>query len=89
MKTQRKFLFLKPSDWAERGSYQTCGIHLLYRLKEKQQYFVPVSWFTNSKEFLFDHQVFIDEKPALYSLANKIHGMTGAQLLAQFTSSEV
>ncbi|WP_236618995.1 hypothetical protein [Acaryochloris sp. CCMEE 5410] len=77
------------SFWAERGFCQTCGIHLLYRLKEKQQYFIPVGWFANSKEFLFGRQVFIDETPEFYSLANKIHGMTGAQLLAQLAGSEV
>jgi hypothetical protein len=33
---------------------------------------------------IFDHQVFIDEKPGFYCFANETHTMTGAELFAQF-----
>lgn len=85
---QEEISIFNSSDWAERGFCQTCGTHLFYRLKETQQHFIPVGLFTNSEEFLFDHQVFIEEKPDFYSFANKTHDMTGAQLFAQFASSE-
>jgi hypothetical protein len=72
------------SQWADRGFCQRCGTHLFYRLKEKQQYFVPVGLFADDERFVFDHQVFIDEKPEFYCFANQTHNMTGAELFAQF-----
>jgi len=72
------------SEWAERGFCTACGTHLFYRLKESKQHFVPVGLFEDESEFVFDHQVFIEEKPEHYSFANKTHEMTGAELFAQF-----
>ena len=76
------------SDWAERGFCRTCGTHLFYRLKESQQHFMPVGLFTDSDLLVFDHQVFIEEKPEFYRFANDTHDMTGAELFAQFSSKE-
>lgn len=85
---QQNITTFNSSDWAERGFCQTCGTHLFYHLKENNQYFIPVGLFTHSEAFIFDHQVFIDEKPELYSFANKTHDMTGAQVFAQFSIAE-
>jgi hypothetical protein len=40
--------------------------------------------FGDDQSFVFDHQVFIDEKPAYYDFANKTEDMTGAELFAKF-----
>lgn len=72
------------SGWAERGFCATCGTHLFYRLKENNQYFVPVGLFDDCEAIVFAHQVFIDEKPAYYSFANETKNMIGAEVIAQF-----
>ncbi|MEO0518167.1 MAG: GFA family protein [Cyanobacteria bacterium P01_A01_bin.116] len=75
------------SDWAERGFCAQCGTHLFYRLKETQDYFMPVGIFADDSSFLFDHQVFIDEKPEFYAFANKTNNMTGAEAFAQYAAA--
>lgn len=72
------------SDRAERGFCQKCGSHLFYKLKQNNQYYIPVGLFDSRNAFTFDHQVFIDEKPEYYSFANKTKNITGAELFAQF-----
>lgn len=74
------------SEWAERGFCKKCGSHLFYRLKQNNQYYVPVGIFDNDEGLVFEHQVFIDEKPEYYSFANETKNMTGAELFAQFAS---
>jgi hypothetical protein len=72
------------SDWAERGFCNKCGSHLFYRLKENNHHYIPVGIFDNSKDFVFDLQVFIEEKPEYYSFANETKNMTGSELFAMF-----
>ena len=79
-------------DWAkfkraERGFYQKCGSHLFYRLKENNHYYVPVGIFDNNEAFVFDLEVFIEEKPDYYAFANETKKMTGEDLFAMFQSS--
>ncbi len=71
------------SMWAERGFCSNCGSHLFYRLKESGQYGMSVGLF-DPKDFEFDHQYFIDQKPAFYSFANKTNDLTGPELFAKF-----
>lgn len=70
------------SDWAERGFCRVCGSHLFYRLKGNGQYMVPPGLLDG--DFVFDHQVFIDEKPAYYSFANETENLTGEELFAKY-----
>lgn len=72
------------SEWAERGFCKQCGTHLFYRLKQNNQHFVPVGLFADAQGITFDHQVFIDEKPAYYAFANDTKNMSGEELFAQF-----
>ena len=74
------------SAWAERGFCKKCGTHLFYRLKAQNQYFVPVGLLDIFPEVVFDHQLFIEEKPAFYSFANETKNMTGAEVFAQFAA---
>ena len=76
------------SEWAERGFCKNCGSHLFYRLKQAQQYFIPAGLFDNADNFIFDHQVFVDNKPHYYDFANHTRDMTEAEVFAEFGSSE-
>ena len=77
------------SDWAERGFCSQCGSHLFYRLKENKQHFMPVGLFDDHlDDVVFDHQVFIDNKPSYYDFANQTKNMTGEEVFAHFSSSE-
>ncbi len=76
------------SEWAERGFCKNCGSHLFYRLKETQQYFISAGLFENTDNFVFDHQVFIDNKPHYYDFANSTEDMTQAQVFAMFGDSD-
>ncbi len=72
------------SKWAERGFCNKCGSHLFYRLKESKQYIMAVGLFDDDKLFVFDHQVFIDEKPSFYRFENETNDMTGAEMFAKY-----
>ena len=74
------------SDWAERGFCSKCGTHLFYRIKETGQHMMPVGLFDieDEQSLEFQRQVFIDEKPAYYSFANKTQDMTGPEIFAMF-----
>ena len=72
------------SDWAERGFCNKCGSHLFYRLKANNRHMISAGLFENNKEFVFDHQVFIDEKPDFYSFSNDTKNMTGAEVFEKY-----
>jgi hypothetical protein len=75
------------SEWAERGFCNKCGSHLFYRLKDNNHYYIPVGILDRDEDFVFDVQVFIEEKPQYYSFANETKTMTGEELFAMLTSS--
>ena len=75
------------SEWAERGFCKKCGSHLFYRLKESKQHIMPVGLFEEQNGLVFNHQVFIDEKPAFYAFANETSEMTGAEVFALYAPS--
>ena len=75
------------SDWAERGFCKLCGTHLFYRLKEMNLHIIPVGIFDDDIDFVFEKQVFIEEKPSYYHFANKTEDMIGDELVAQFSGS--
>ena len=76
------------SDWAERGFCKHCGTHLFYRLKEPNQYIMPVGIFDNEENFIFDSQVFIDQKPSYYCFSNRTNDMTRAEVFAMYGAPE-
>lgn len=75
------------SMWAERGFCKKCGTHLFYRLKATQQTMIPVGFFEDQQDWAFDHQIFIDKKPAFYEFSNETQNMTEAEVFAKFTGS--
>ena len=76
------------SAWAERGFCSKCGSHLFYRLKENRQFMLPAGLLDDEGGLIFDHQVFIDEKPPYYRFANETKNMTGAEIFAMYGASE-
>lgn len=72
------------SDWAERGFCAQCGSHLFYRLKQNGQYIVPVGLFNEVDDLVFDHQIFVEQKPQYYCFSNQTQMMTGEEVFAQF-----
>ena len=72
------------SQWAERGFCNQCGTHLFYRFKQNNQYFIPVGLFEQPQDFVFDSQIFIDEKPEYYCFSNETKNLTGVEVFAQF-----
>ena len=72
------------SEWAERGFCKKCGSHLFYKVKQNNQYIIPVGIFEHCEGLIFDHQVFIEEKPEYYCFANETKNLTGAEVFAQF-----
>lgn len=74
------------SEWAERGFCNKCGSHLFYRLKRSNQYIISVGLFDHPLDFVFDYQIFIDEKPSYYCFSNETKNLTTAEIFAQFDS---
>lgn len=75
------------SDWAERGFCRQCGAALFYRLKQNGQLFMAAGLFGDLDGFVFDHEVFIDEKPAFYAFANQTKQLTGKEVFALFSQT--
>lgn len=73
----------RSSDWAERGFCGTCGTHLFYHLLQGDQYVLPAGLFQD-QPFHLDSEIFIDEKPAFYDMANDTKKLTGQQVFEQF-----
>ena len=84
---QEHITVFSSSDWAERGFCKKCGTHLFYRVKKDSRYFLPAGLFKSDEQLVFDHQVFIDDKPEYYSFANETQNMTGAEIFAMFTQT--
>ena len=74
------------SDWAERAFCRHCGSHLYYRLIPLNSYSVPVGLLSPQEQFVLTEQIYIDNKPAYYSFANKTTELTEAQVLEKFAS---
>ncbi len=74
------------SDWGERAFCRQCGSHLFYRLKQQNQYFIPVGLFNPVTDVTFNTEVFIEEKPDYYSFSEETNKLTGEELFKQYSS---
>lgn len=77
----------RSSEWAERAFCDTCGSTLYYRLVPDGEYFVSAGLF-QEHEFELASQIFIDEKPPFYTLANDTPTLTGKQVFEQFAAGD-
>jgi len=76
------------TPWAERGFCSVCGTHLFIRVKGNGRYILPAGLFDAESDLRFDHQVFIDKKPAYYSFAEATKNLTGAERFAQHAQGD-
>jgi hypothetical protein len=77
----------KSSEWAERAFCKVCGSSLYYRLLGTDHYSFSAGALDDQSGLVLTAQIFIDEKPAYYDLANETPKLTGAQVFAAFNSS--
>ncbi len=76
------------SEWASRSFCSHCGSHLYYFLKPTSQYMLSPGLFGNLGDLNMDMQVFIDEKPAYYSIPEGNKKLTGTEVMALFEKIE-
>lgn len=76
------------SQWAERGFCHHCGTHLFYRVKGSEEYHIPVGLFDEQSDFNFQHQIFIDRKPAFYEFINRTENLTEEETFKKFAPKD-
>ena len=70
------------SEWAERGFCTKCGSSLFYKLLDQSQYIMCTGAFDDGTPLSLEGEIYIDEKPELYSFVGDHPRMTGAEFLA-------
>jgi hypothetical protein len=74
----------KSSEWAERGFCKRCGTALYWHYAGSDHYSFSVGALDDQSGFEIAYQIFIDEKPDYYELANDTPRLTGAEAMAAF-----
>lgn len=77
----------KSSDWAERAFCGTCGTPIWYHFVEGGFYSLSAGLF-DPDGLTLEKQIFVEEKPDLYTLANKTRMLTGEEVVAEFEASQ-
>ena len=75
------------SDWAERAFCSKCGSHLFYHLKFHDHFALSAGLFQDVPLKKISQQIFIDQKPDFYELANDTPKLTGEEAFAAFEAS--
>lgn len=73
----------KSSDWAERAFCKTCGSALWYRFTPTDYYSFAAGHFELPEGLPIKQQIFVEEKPDWYDLAQKCPMKTGAEVIAE------
>lgn len=77
----------RSSDWAERAFCGNCGTPLWYRVVEDD--FHPLSAGLFAPESLtLEKQIFIEDKPDFYDLANATPKLTGEEVVADYMAQK-
>ena len=76
------------SDWAERAFCKNCGTNLYYRLKGSGEYMLSVGMLDDQTGLQMINQIFVDEQPDYYKLANDTNKMTGAEVFAHYAPKD-
>lgn len=71
------------SDWAERAFCRTCGSNLWYHFLPADHFSFLAGLFELPEGFVIDQQIFYDEKPDWFDIAQDSPKKTGAQVLAE------
>lgn len=75
---------IRSSDWAERAFCKRCGSNLFYHLIDSNEFQIAAGLLDNQSDLRLSLQVFIDEKPPFYTLADKTKTMTAAEVYAAY-----
>ena len=81
---ENKITKIRSSDWAERAFCKICGSNLFYHLIDSTEYQIAAGLLDDQSELRLSLQVFIDEKPPFYTLADDTETMTAAEVLAAY-----
>lgn len=73
---------IRSSDWAERAFCKVCGSNLYYHLIDSSEFQIAAGLFDDPSELRLSLQVFADQKPPYYTLADKTETMTAAEVFA-------
>lgn len=71
------------SDWAERAFCGTCGASLWYHFIPGDHYSLAAGLFDLPADYALTEQIFIDEKPTWYDLAQDTPKKTAAETIAE------
>jgi hypothetical protein len=72
------------SDWGERGFCKVCGSSLFWRMRDGAHAVVSAQCIDGLDAPKLVSEIFYDEKPDYYNIAEQTHKMTGAEVFAIF-----
>lgn len=79
---------VQTSEWAERGHCPECGSSLWYRMTSPEGSYNFAAGLFDTGDMPIGIEVWIDEKPAGYSLTGEHKKMTGAEIIAFFAPND-
>lgn len=71
------------SEWAERAFCSKCGSHLWFRFTPSDHYSFTAGLLNVRSGVEIHQQIFVDEKPDFYDLAQQTPMKTGAEIIAE------
>jgi hypothetical protein len=75
---------IRSSDWAERGFCSRCGSNLFYHIIDSDEFQISAGLLDEPSDLRLTLQVFTDEQPRYYTLADTTETMTGAEVFAKY-----
>jgi hypothetical protein len=80
----------RSSEWGERCFCKECGSVLFWRTTDGSFYGVSVFALDDDADaYQMESQIFVDEQPGCYTLANQTPKLTGAEVFAMFEDGNV
>ncbi len=76
---------IRSSEWAERAFCKVCGSNLYYRIVDSSEYQISAGLLDDTSELRLAMQVFIDNKPPFYTMADKTETMTEEEVYAAYS----
>ena len=75
---------IRSSEWAERAFCKKCGSNLYYHQIGSNEFQIAAGLLDDQSGLTLSLQVFIDEKPAFYTLSDRTETMTAAEVYAAY-----
>lgn len=75
---------IRSSDWAERAFCNRCGSNVFYHIIDSDEFQISAGLLDDPSNLRLSLQVFIDEKPPYYTLAEKTETMTAEEVYAAY-----